>query len=445
VWSLHLAGRRQRSVTGRSRSGVRILPLAVAVSAGVHAAVVAWLTMRPPTPRPVDATATTTPIEIVTVDPAAALDVRLLEPAIEPPAIAPRDTEPPDDEPSAHRLTTRPATEPTERPTAPPPAIDDAPTRTAARPRGSSSSAATSVDAARPAEQPTPSGEPTRRNPLLAMRSGEVPRVALPAGRWDDLDHAPRGTGPARSASTGILQADGGGRSRSDQGGFTANVSPDGATALTDQPSFQIHLALPSPRALGRALADWYESDKGPHGAEGNTAMARQIQLSPGAPTEVPDPTDGRPKDRAKTVIIPVLAGRLEVTDWLMRRAGIDPYAARKLKMLDDTRDERAELRRQHHAEQLAMTPQTIQRSLEALWAATPDVAARKQALFELWDDCVETGDPAVVEAGAAARRMIIGFVRARLPVGSRDAFTDADLAALARTQHSAAAFQPYE
>jgi hypothetical protein len=425
---------------------VRILPLAVAVSAGVHAAVVAWLMVRSPTRRPVDATATTTPIEIVTVAPAAALDVRRLEPAIEPPAIAPRDTEPPDDDPSARRLTPRPATEPTERPTAPPPAIDDARTRTAARPRVSSSSAATAVDTARPADgQPIRPGEPARRNPLLAMRRGEVPRVALPAGRWDDLDHAPRGTGPARSASTGILQADGEGRTRSDQGGFTANVSRDGAAALTDQPSFQVHLALPSPKALGRALADWYESDKGPHGAEGNTAMARQIQLSPGATAQVSDPTEGRPKDRAKTVIIPVLAGRLEVTDWLMRRAGIDPYAARKLKMLDTTREERAELRRQHDAEQLAMTPQTIQRSLEALWAATPDVAARKQALFELWDDCVETGDPAVVEAGAAARRMIIGFVRARLPAGSRDAFTAADLAALARARHSATAFQPYE
>ena len=427
MWSLHLAGRRQRSVTGRSRSGVRILPPAVAVSAGVHAAVVAWLTMRAPTPRPTLAAPTETPIEIVTIDrPAPApepLDVQLLAPQ---------------DDPAAAEPLARPNARP------PTPSIDDARARSAVPRRISSSSAPATADAARP-EQPAQPREPVRRNPLLAMRRGEVPRVALPAGRWDDLDHAPRGTGPARSAETGILQADGAGRYRSDQGGFTAQVSRDGAAALTDNPSFDIHIALPSPKALGRALADWYESDKGPHGAEGNTAMARQIQLSPGATVQVSDPTEGRPKDRAKTVIVPVLSGRLEVTDWAMRRAGIDPYSARKLKMLDDTREERAELRRQHHADQLAMTPQTIQRSLEALWAATQDVAVRKQALFELWDDCVETGDPAVVDAGAAARRMIIGFIRARLPAGSRDAFTAADIAALARTQHSAAAFQPYD
>jgi hypothetical protein len=267
----------------------------------------------------------------------------------------------------------------------------------------------------------------------------------LPAGRWDDLDHAPRGTGPARSPATGILDADGGGRYRSDQDGFTAQVSRDGAVALTDQPSLDIHVALPSPKAIGRALAAWYESDKGPHGAEGDTSAARDIQLSAGASVQVPDPTEPRPKDRAKTVIVPVLAGRLEITDWLMRQSGIDPYAARKLKMLDATRDERAELRRRHRAEQLAMTPQTIQRSLDALWSATPDAAARKQALFELWDDCVETGDPALVEAGAAARRMIIGFIRARLPAGSRDAYTAGDIAALARATHSTAVFQPYE
>ena len=128
-----------------------------------------------------------------------------------------------------------------------------------------------------------------------------------------------------------------------------------------------------------------------------------------------------------------------------MRSKGIDPYASRKLKLLDATRDERVQIGNRHRAQQLAMTPQIVQRNLARLWAATPDTAARKQALFELWDECVETGDPAVVAAAAAARRLVIAFIRARLPAGSPDAFTPAELDALALARRSQAAFQPYD
>ncbi|HSR97498.1 MAG TPA: hypothetical protein VLM79_10630, partial [Kofleriaceae bacterium] len=124
---------------------------------------------------------------------------------------------------------------------------------------------------------------------------------------------------------------------------------------------------------------------------------------------------------------------------------GIDPYASRKLKLLDDTREERVQIGNRHRAQQLAMTPQIVQRNLERLWAALPDTAARKQALFELWDECVETGDPAVVAGGEAARRLIIAFIRAHLPAGSPDAFSPAELAAIAPVRHSKAAFAPYE
>jgi hypothetical protein len=86
-----------------------------------------------------------------------------------------------------------------------------------------------------------------------------------------------------------------------------------------------------------------------------------------------------------------------------------------------------------------------MKRNLDALWAATQDPLARKQALFEMWDECAETGDPALVEAGQAARRMVIGIIRARLPAGSPGAFTAPELEAVARTKRSNAAFAPYD
>jgi hypothetical protein len=173
--------------------------------------------------------------------------------------------------------------------------------------------------------------------------------------------------------------------------------------------------------------------------------MAKQIQVTPGATTGPPDPTASQPSDRTTTVIVPVLAGGFDVSDWLMRNHGQDPYAHRKLAFLDATRDERAEIGRRHRDAELARSPELVQKSLQALWAATHDLRARKQALFELWDDCAEAGDAAVVAAGDAARRLVIGFIRAHLPAGSADAFTAQEIAALARTQQSKAVFRPYE
>lgn len=383
----------------------------VAISAVVHAALVAWVAARAFAPVPVTDAATLTPIEIVTVAPAAApavpLDVVL-------------DDRPPPEQAPATRS-------PAARPTA----------RTDASAEHAAEIAAT---AGTPATETAPP-----RDSLLHMRRGEAPRLALPGGRWDDLDHVPAGTAPEKSRTSGILHdAAGGGRS-SDQGVFTGKVAPDGSVELSDKRNFNVHLALPTAKSLGRALGAWYESDKGPLGRAGDTAMGKQIQVTTGSPVD----DDGKPehhlKDTATTVIIPVIGGGFDVTDWLMRGRTGDPYASKKLAFLDATRDERVALGNEHRKRQLALTPQIVQRNLAALWRATPDAQARKQALFAMWDECAETGDPAVVAGGEAARRMVIGFIRARLPAGSPDAYTRDELAALARVKQSKAAFEPYE
>ncbi|HEX8112168.1 MAG TPA: hypothetical protein VF516_30755, partial [Kofleriaceae bacterium] len=250
---------------------------------------------------------------------------------------------------------------------------------------------------------------------------------------------------PVRDPQSGLLHDAGGGSHRSEQGGFDAIVHPDGTVTLHDNPAFAIHLAVPSLGDLGRAAASWYTCDKGASGKEGDPAMAGQIQVSPGATVAASDPIGTAPRDHATTVIVPVLGGSFEVTDWLMRRHGQDPYAARKLRVLDATRDERVAIGKRHRAAELARTPEVVHRQLEVLWAQAADLAERKQGLFELWDDCVEIGDPELVAAAEAARRMILGFIRAHLPAGSADAYTPAELAALARTRRSQTAFTPYD
>jgi hypothetical protein len=399
--------------------GMRTLRLAVAISAAAHAVAVAWVVTHALALPARSEAATTTPVEIVAVD----------RPVVPPvvPVVVPIDVALADDRPP-------PVREPAARP----------PIASRAHGAHTGGEPAIAVPGVGSAGETAPR-PPSAPSGLMAMRRGDVPRAALPGGRWDDLDHAPRGTAPEKDLTTGILHESGGGSYESEQGVFVAKVSPDGTVKLTDRPNLNVHVALPSPKALGRSLARWYESDKGPSGAEGDTVMASQIQLHAG-PTTDPPATPGSPSaDHTKTVIVPVLAGGFDVTDWLMRNHSGDPYASRKLSLLDATRDERVQLGGKHRSERLAHSAQLMRKTLDALWAAPADLAARKRALFELWDDCAEAGDPELVAGGQAARRLVIGFIRAHLPAGGPDAYTPAELAAFARARQSKAPFQPYE
>jgi hypothetical protein len=411
---------------------VRTSQLAVVVSTVLHVAALAWISTCEPAARSADAARTLTPIEIIERPPeraAAATDPAALEVALlaDPASAAP---------PAIRAPAPRAAPEIATAVTAPASPAPGAPPSTSA--------AITTAPAGRGSADPVAAPHPDRRS-LLAMRTGDPPRIALPAGRWDDLDHVPSGTRPAKDPTTGMLEPSGGGQQRSDQGVFVATVDPDGTVAISDSPNLHVHLALPSAKAIGNGVSRWYASDKGRFGEQADPALAQHVQVTSGAPTDQPDSLTTRVKDRAPTAVVPVISGGFDVTDWLMRRSGGDPYASRKLAMLDATRDERVETGGKYRAEQLRRSTQIMQRNLEALWARTRDPRARKQALFELWDECAETGDPALVEAAQAARRMVIGFVRARLPAGSPDAFTPGELAGFARSQQSKAAFAPYE
>jgi hypothetical protein len=128
----------------------------------------------------------------------------------------------------------------------------------------------------------------------------------------------------------------------------------------------------------------------------------------------------------------------------MRKLGGGDPYSSRKRKLLDDTRDERAEIGAAHRTAQLARSGELVQRNLDALWRTTADPAARRAALFALWDECAEGEGPAG-QAGELARAMVIGWIRGRLPDGGPGAFTAGELARLdaARTSHRH--FAPYQ
>jgi hypothetical protein len=235
----------------------------------------------------------------------------------------------------------------------------------------------------------TPEEAPAGRSPM-SMRGGEKRQLVWnpTTGFWDkfEADTKPADIPPPPS---GELKPSGNGTYKSDHGmdgAFTATVARDGTVAIKDKPTVgDVHFV-----GIG-------------------------------------------------------IAGRANFDDWAMKQAGIDPYASAKRQWLDKTRDERVRIGAAYRKDQLARTPEYVKRNLEVAWAKTQgDTAARKQALFELWDDCAETGGEDMIAAGTAARTYIVGYIRAHLPQGADGAFTGEDLSRLNAHKRSQATFQPY-
>ena len=303
----------------------------------------------------------------------------------------------------------------------------------------------------------------TERNRYFDMRrpgtGSDHTRVdlALPEGRWDDLEHAPAGTKPARDVATGQLAPAGGGTHKSDQGPFTAKVDKDGGVTFKDKRNFNIHLALPSPKDIGDLVQAWYYDPNKPVGFLPPSTITKPPRLVR-EDVDVESRVTGdekavygedrgpKPGDGGGGAGIPIAGGGFDITDAFMRSRGQDPYASKKLRFLDSTRDERVQIGAKYKTQQLAQVAKLMKKNLDRTWAMTEhDPAARKRALFELWDECVETGSAEMVAAGMSARAMVIGFIRTRLPAGSAGAFTRTEIAALSRNQQSKAVFAPYE
>ncbi|MBK9031482.1 MAG: hypothetical protein IPL61_09130 [Myxococcales bacterium] len=247
---------------------------------------------------------------------------------------------------------------------------------------------------------------------------------------------------PPRARPTGELAPSGHGTFRSDQPGFTAKVARNGEVTFEDAAAFSYHfpivdIAPELPHIIGRKLESYYNDP---------WADVRAANRDPNHGEGVDVPLPLRPDDADdKAVIVPIVGGTMELTDYVMRKGGIDPYASAKRDFLERTRAERLELRAADEARQLKGALATARAHAARAWArADLDAAARRIALFELWDDAAEDGPPALVAAGDAARLGVLGFIRSHLPAGSPDAFTAAELATLNARRLSKQPFAPY-
>ena len=181
---------------------------------------------------------------------------------------------------------------------------------------------------------------------------------------------------PAEEQDVWVMEPDG--TFSSDQGPYTARIAPDGSATLRNNPNVQPDL------------------------------------LVPGA--------------------------RFDITDAIMRSRGEDPYSSAKLGFMDRSRDLRAKMGTDYRNWQLSQSAAIMRANIDGMWKRLPTDAARKQALFEMWDECAETGDPALVEAGEAARAALVEVARERL---GPNAFTPQELSAFNARRTSTQRFAP--
>src|SRR5262249_11347118 len=109
---------------------------------------------------------------------------------------------------------------------------------------------------------------------------------------------------------------------------------------------------------------------------------------------EVKVAKDGHVSFRDRNARWAPLGAAFDVTEWAMRLHGEDPYAYQKRQFLDETRDERVGMavktRKQRLDEALRQLPAML-----AAVAAEPTLAPadRRRVIFQLWDECAETGN----------------------------------------------------
>lgn len=151
--------------------------------------------------------------------------------------------------------------------------------------------------------------------------------------------------------------------------------------------------------------------------------------------------------------------------DVLSAAAGEDPYARLKAALLKGTFEMRLRMAIDFHKRQIDKRLKRLDGELDKIWTdERRELAARKELLFQRWDECDEPDaiasaadlpgfgavenselDEARHGAAASARKRILKFIRERAPKGSGEAFTSAELADMNRRRASKQKFDPYE
>jgi hypothetical protein len=303
-----------------------------------------------------------------------------------------------------------------------------------------------------PSPVPTTPSPPVADSRWLAIRAPQapapasVPRPDQLGGILVPLEAAQPPSTPAEPEPEVIppLIPDEGGGFHADYTTFVARIQPDGQVKFEDRPNFRLHFELPDPkealkgfaamlsdwardpygynRRLGDRIAAWDDMDTLGRSmmSDAQAAEAGKERSESGVQLRELVPVPNRPK---MMVYVPIVGGSFDLTDLVMRLHGQDPYAYMKLQFLEHTSDLREGLAKRHGILARSAAVKELPAHLAQVWSGPGDAPTRRRLLFRLWDECADNADD--------ARRAIVDFIRANLPAGSPDAFTDDELRAL--------------
>ncbi len=151
-------------------------------------------------------------------------------------------------------------------------------------------------------------------------------------------------------------------------------------------------------------------------------------------------------------------------SEWLLalqdKMGGPEVHGAAKREFLNRTAEVRTRMTIAWTLQILDFRLRGLEQELFSLWSAKVPAAARRELLFQRWDECDEAFsvtpegeitaeaasvvDQARIETAEKARRVIEGFIRRQLPGTSTDAFTPTELADMNGRRVSKQPFQPY-
>lgn len=267
---------------------------------------------------------------------------------------------------------------------------------------------------------------------------------------------------PAEVVRSGRLESKGGETTIRDAVA-TVRVDPDGAAHITSKPDIDVEFNL-NPmriadglRAFGADIAAWSQDPEARKRYGRTQDLPQHLRATPGGCDQFADrmcddvnqahiePTADAHLSAARAGFVSIISGKLDLTAYLARRFNHeDVYSARKRKLLDATRDERAEIGARYRSERLAAASQLMLDNLAWLKAHAKSPAELRAGAFALWDDCAE-GDGPIGEAGGRARAMVLGFIRTALARDTPAMFTPEEIARLDEHRVSTQHFAPYE
>jgi hypothetical protein len=291
-------------------------------------------------------------------------------------------------------------------------------------------------------EEPRRTGQLVMRRPELALSRDAAERIAAAGGKREETPTESRW---AFDPKIRVIPGGGGMHEVRDRVA-RVKIAPDGSVDIESAPDFTFHVTIPNPWKIAVAqlkdVAAWYENPYRERDVGRMQDLPKHLTAVENSCNSYSDTmciTSDQwqaqwAQEDAVVAGTTVVHGSADITGWLHRKYVGDPYASRKLKILDQTREERVRIGEEHRAEQADRTAELVQRNLVRLWATTSDPAARRTALFEIWDECVEG------EVGERARAMVIGWIRAKL---GPNAYSAEELHALNARRSSKQSFAP--